>query len=176
MHEDVAPQRKAGLVLNAGSGRDPRGDVRLDFAQEVRPTVRGTVDALPFKQGAFGRILMQNVLEHTPNPGLLMREALRVLKPGGELWLRTDNAACLWYHVRLPLKFVEGHEYAGSEGDHHYMLFKAHHLRDLARNAGFADVRTSYVESGTTRGLARLLRRLRPELSAQHVLLEARRP
>ena len=134
------------------------------------------MEALPLRGATFARVLLQNVLEHTPNPGLLLAEVRRVLRPGGTVWARTDNAACLWYHVRFPLRYVEGHVYHGGPGDHHYMLFKEHHLRDLARRAGFEDVRVAYAEAGTERGLARVLRRVRPELAAPHLVLEARRP
>lgn len=167
---------KRDLVLNAGAGGDPRGDVRLDFNPVHRPHVVGTVEALPFKEGTFSHIILQNVLEHTPNPGTLLKEMLRVLRPGADLWARTDNAACLWYHIRPPLTFVEGHVYHGEPGDYHYMIFKAHHLLDMARNLGFTEVKAEYVEVGTTRGLARMLRWLRPELVAQHVVLTARKP
>lgn len=163
------------LLLNAGCGGDPRGDVRLDFNVTGKPHLQGMVEALPFRDGAFTHVMAMNVLEHTPNPGLALREFHRVLAPGGEVRLQTDNAACLWYHLRPPLRFVEGHEYHGDPGDHHYMLFKAHHLRDMARQAGFSAAEAHYVENDTTRGLARLLHWLRPELAAQHVVLEARK-
>lgn len=164
------------LVLNAGCGIDPRGDVRLDMSRAGKPHVQGLADALPFKAGTFDRVLMMNVLEHTPNPGVMLQEAARVLRRGGEVHAKTDNAACLWYHVRPPLRFVEGHEYFGEPGDHHYMLFKAHHLRDLAARVGLAEARVEYTEADTSRGLAaRLLRWLRPELVAQNVELRARK-
>lgn len=142
-----------------------------------RPTVQGLADALPFKPGSFDHVMMMNVLEHTPNPGQMLREVQRVLRPGGDVHAKTDNAACLWYHVRPPMRFVEGHEYFGEPGDHHYMLFKAHHLRDLAVASGFVQARVDYTESDTAKGLlARLLRWLRPELVAHHVELRARKP
>lgn len=164
------------LVLNAGCGGDPEGDVRIDFSATGRPHARAVNEAMPLRAGAFAKVVLRNVLEHTPNPGLMLAEAHRVLRPGGLLWVRTDNAACLWYHMRPPLRFVEGHVYHGEPGDKHYMLFKAHHLEDMARRAGFAHARARYEEAGTTQGLAaRLLRRLRPELVAPHVVLEARK-
>lgn len=89
--------------------------------------------------------------------------------------MRTDNAACLWYHLRPPLRFVEGHEYHGEPGDHHYMLFKAHHLRDMARWAGFDVARIGYAESNTTGGVSKLLRRLRPELVAHNIEMRLRK-
>ena len=44
-----------------------------------------TVDRLPFEAGEFDCAVLDNVLEHLTEPGPLLREAARVLKPGGVL-------------------------------------------------------------------------------------------
>ncbi len=51
--------------------------------------VRGDALATPFEKGSFDTILMSEVLEHLPEPGLALREAHRVLRPGGHIILST---------------------------------------------------------------------------------------
>jgi len=42
-------------------------------------------DVLPFPDGSFDSVLLDNVLEHIAKPGALLKEIRRVLKPGGNL-------------------------------------------------------------------------------------------
>lgn len=42
-------------------------------------------DVLPFSDGSFDSVLLDNVLEHIAKPGALLKEIRRVLKPGGNL-------------------------------------------------------------------------------------------
>ncbi len=47
--------------------------------------VFGDGNALPFAEGSFDTVLCTEVLEHVPEPGQLVRQMARVLKPGGRL-------------------------------------------------------------------------------------------
>lgn len=61
-----------------------RADLELAAARGL-PTVHGTADALPFPDGSFDRVYMDNVLEHVQDPLIVIAEARRVLKHGGDL-------------------------------------------------------------------------------------------
>jgi SAM-dependent methyltransferase len=50
---------------------------------------------LPFSREAFGDVWLFDVLEHVADDQQLIREALRMLIPGGDLWLST-TADCFW--------------------------------------------------------------------------------
>ena len=50
-----------------------------------RPHVFGGAERLPFSDHAFDSVLLLDVLEHLPEPQVVLNEAWRVLGPGGTL-------------------------------------------------------------------------------------------
>jgi len=67
-------------VLNAGCGSlPPYGDVNLDVDVRSAPNfVRGSVEMLPFRDGAFKSCVASHVLEHVNNPERALSECNRV--------------------------------------------------------------------------------------------------
>lgn len=49
----------------------------------TRPGVFGDAQRLPFRDSCFDRVVLLDVLEHLPRPDEALREAARVLRPGG---------------------------------------------------------------------------------------------
>ena len=136
------------LVLNCGCGDTPWGDVRIDMYPSPTSNILGDLEqGLPFKAESFDEVLCLNILEHMGNPLNLIREIERVLKPGGLLRLRTDNASYWRYHLNAnlarklglgcALAHSGGYEQTEAHGpeDRHYSLFTFHHLRNLLRDA-----------------------------------------
>lgn len=67
----------------------------------VAPIVQGSGHHLPFQDGAFKTVLAMAVLEHVADPIRCLREALRVLAPGGRLVMTTPTPLGDWIHHRL---------------------------------------------------------------------------
>lgn len=73
-------------MLDAGRGlAAERGVTNLRFEQ-------GDVEALPFEPGSFDVVTSRVSAHHYPDPDQALREAARVLKPGG-LFLLSDSVA-----------------------------------------------------------------------------------
>ena len=88
-----------GVMLDVGCGKKPYlrhiPNVQKYVAVDVPSTIHGahhadilaSVLALPFESGAFDSVLCTEVLEHTADPSLCLREMARVAKPGATLLL-----------------------------------------------------------------------------------------
>lgn len=86
-----------GKVLDVGCGLQPYRPmlgagtteyVGLDRESPMAtPTVVGDAMDIPFPDGHFDVVLSTQVLEHVPEPERALREAVRVLRPGGRLIL-----------------------------------------------------------------------------------------
>lgn len=85
-----------------GWGIEPEGEGFGDTAEIARDLIRAngldtsrivnaTGEALPFPDKSFDIVYSTNVLEHTNDPGQVLREAVRVLKPGGTLQIICPN-------------------------------------------------------------------------------------
>jgi SAM-dependent methyltransferase len=89
--EPTSPGFDAGLVaskiLFSANGLDP---------ERILET---SGESLPFPDATFDVVYSANVLEHTADPGKVLSEAVRILKPGGIL------------HMEMPnfLSYFEGH-------------------------------------------------------------------
>jgi SAM-dependent methyltransferase len=59
----------------------------------------GDAESLPFEAASFDRVTSNGVLHHTPNMPAALREACRVLRPGGEARIVVYNRNSLHYWV-----------------------------------------------------------------------------
>lgn len=98
--------------------------------------VRSDLLRCPLDSGAFHRVVMTDVLEHVDAPALALREAARLLRDGGRLFLntfdRTVASALLVVHLAEGLGLVP-------RGTHDPRLFvRPDELAEYARAAGLS--------------------------------------
>jgi ubiquinone/menaquinone biosynthesis C-methylase UbiE len=102
-------------------------------ACEERPAVRADAARLPFRDEAFDAVLLMHVVAHLRDPILALREARRVLRPGGKLGLATPNLRFLRV-MRLVPKPLSRYT-PDPTVERHYAL---RDVVDLLSRAGFA--------------------------------------
>jgi len=64
----------------------------------VRQIVCSNLENLRLKSGSIGTILLLDVIEHFDDPQPLLRECLRILRPGGVLLITVPAYGFLWSH------------------------------------------------------------------------------
>lgn len=102
---ELAPTGAAQAVLDIGCGEKPylpffagvaASYVGLDAWPGPQVDVVGAAEALPFPDASFDAVVSTQMLEHAPDPPRVLREAFRVLRPGGVLLLSTHGTAA-WH-------------------------------------------------------------------------------
>jgi ubiquinone/menaquinone biosynthesis C-methylase UbiE len=103
-------------------------------AKGIRPEVHmitADATAVPFRSNSFDAIIINHVLEHIPDQYAALREAERLLKPGGTVWL-----AC-------PTSFSGQLKPGEAEKHKHVRGYTSRSLEIAA--AGHFDVRKRYI-------------------------------
>ncbi len=102
-YETYLPSYARGRTVDLGCGKAPlaglcrplvSGYICVDWAGSIHG--RGCLDLecdlsreLPFRDGSFDTVILSDVMEHIPEPGLLWSELYRILSPGGAVVMNT---------------------------------------------------------------------------------------
>lgn len=95
-NEHLAKHRPSGVTYMAGSGED-----------------------LPLESGRYDLVIMENCIDHTREPGLVMKEIRRLLTADGILYLTVNGRSRpgYWMHRLLArLELDPGHPHTFTEG------------------------------------------------------------
>jgi ubiquinone/menaquinone biosynthesis C-methylase UbiE len=144
--------------------------------------VQGDAENLPFADGMFDRVYSWGVLHHTPDTDRAVREAIRVVKPGGDICVMLYGrhswvAWALWSKYALlkgrpwrSLNSILG-EYMESPGT------KGYTPRELRRMfAGLEDLRIEPVATVYDRNYAGPLVRLTGDRFGWFIVIRGRQP
>ena len=138
----VLPQVR-GRLLDIGCGanelarRQGKGSVGVDVFQwgDVDLVVEDT-SKLPYDDASFDTCSILAALNHIPNRGDVLKEAYRVLKPGGRMILTMipPTISQVWHFLRRPWD-ADQTERGMKEGEVWGLTPKA--VKELLRDAGF---------------------------------------
>ena len=127
----------------------------------------GDAEQLPFEAGTFDRIVCSEVLEHVPDPDVVLAEIARVLKPGG---IFVASVPRYWTEA-ICLKLSTG--YQNTPGGH-VRIFRSNGLKNSVEKQGFRRFKRHWAHAlhspywwlqcalwdrRETRGLVRLYRK-----------------
>jgi ubiquinone/menaquinone biosynthesis C-methylase UbiE len=133
-----------GRVLDVGAGNCAAREhtvgqyIGLERDRDFLPTdpgiirTQGSADHLPFRDGAFDTVLAMAVMEHVDDPVTCMREAARVLAPGGRLVITTPTPIGDRIHHFLAIFNITS-KHAAEE---HQSVMDRAQLHDALRRAG----------------------------------------
>jgi ubiquinone/menaquinone biosynthesis C-methylase UbiE len=111
---------KGAAVLDAGAGKGPYKNLfaealyeSADFCQVDQKTYGDItyvcdLAQIPVPDSKYDLVLLTQVLEHVPEPRLVLQEIHRVLKPGGALWL---SAPLFFEEHDIPYDFYRFTQY-----------------------------------------------------------------
>lgn len=96
----------AGIALTAlehlgcrGVGIDRSNDACRITKQLDMVVVHADAEFIPFRQGSARNVLLLDVLAHVDHPDKVLREAARILQPGGHLIVKGPRRPTAMYHI-----------------------------------------------------------------------------
>jgi arsenite methyltransferase len=114
----------AGIDRSEAAVRAARQSFRREIEEGRVQVEEASVEAIPFADADFDRVLTVHTIYFWPDPERGLQEILRVLKPGGRFVLTTD--------MRGPPKAIAKHGFSS---------YSQEQQTELLRAAGFSDVR-----------------------------------
>lgn len=102
---------------------------------------QGELRSQHYPSECFDAVTMAHVIEHVYDPRCLLREAHRILKPGGTLVLLTPNSESLGSHLY-------GRDWRGWESPRHLHVFNVDNMRATLEQSGLKQVEVRAIARG----------------------------
>lgn len=157
----ITVDRSASILDLGGKKKNKRGVFSIDlYCNNVRyanldkntdPDFYCDATSVPVAPGTFDYVILSEVLEHVPEPTLVLKECFRVLKDGGEL----VATAPFCFHVHPDPK--------------DYFRYTDTYLREALERCGFNRIEVS-KQGGFFAVLTNMLRFLRNDLKKEKSL------
>lgn len=157
-------------ILNVGCGEQKYGTHRIDLYPTTTTTHTGDLNKpFPFPDNYFDEVYSSCLLEHLTNLENFVSECYRVLKNHGDLYVHTDNAGYLPFHLFkthehnafLDKQYIGGVGYGHKKHDDgHYHLFVASHLKNLFKDFCYKKINYTY---GGRNAFSKFLLRMLPK-------------
>ncbi|UCE03239.1 MAG: class I SAM-dependent methyltransferase, partial [Candidatus Latescibacterota bacterium] len=106
----------------------------------------GTLAELAFDDDAFDFIVQKDLLEHVPDPRAHLDETVRILKPGGHVWIVTPNGDADIGTMRQIAGQIQDESTLPCLDQGHVSFFRMEHLLRLFDEAGLDCVRARNVD------------------------------
>lgn len=146
--EDFAPYRSSGRLLDVGFGSAILMQVARDKGWEAlgaevsKPAIEhakqlgfevfhGELSEAKYPDDHFDVITASEIIEHCPQPEVLLNEVIRILRPGGLFWATTPSAKGLSYQLT-------GLDWSTICPPEHLQLFSKKGVRLILKKAGFS--------------------------------------
>lgn len=143
-----------GFLLNIASqyGWEPFGfDISSYAIKEARSVcprahllVLDAQSPLPFPSDFFEVITACELIEHLTRPENFIKEAYRLLKPGGLLFITTPNASSIIIGFPLMKNVCQAIKYPPFDDESHVSYFSSKSISKLLRRCGFSKVKTKH--------------------------------
>lgn len=157
--------RVVGLDITASMLRSARASVREAALGDRVTFVQASAEALPFPDESFDALMFTYLLRYVPDPGRVLRELVRVVKPGGEIasleffvpprrgwraawWLYTRGLLPVWGRLLGGRAWAEVGRFLGPSISRHYRRFPLSWHVAAWEDAGATDVETRVMSLG----------------------------
>jgi 2-polyprenyl-3-methyl-5-hydroxy-6-metoxy-1,4-benzoquinol methylase len=106
----------------------------MNFDEHAIDFKEGHLEEIEYPDNFFDAIILDNVLEHVPDPVVFMDKIVSILKPGGYVFGTTPN-------FNSVDRYVFRQYWGGFHMPRHIYLFNADNLRMFMKNIGVSEIK-----------------------------------